>query len=106
MEHIREAAVELLASTRERHAEERAAAESRLGRAITPQEWNAAYPKAADKLHRIIQREGDNDGERREPWYIGMLVAEQIHAAEATAHIETVFEMFQNILNTMPQPTT
>ena len=81
-------------------------AERQLGRHITEQEWNDAFPKATDKLHRIIQREGDGDGERRTPWYIGMLVAEQIHAAEATAHTETVFEMFQRILNTMPQPTT
>lgn len=82
------------------------AAERQLGRHITQQEWNEAFSKATDKLHRIIQREGDGNGERRTPWYIGMLVAEQIHATEAAAHIDTVFEMFQNILNTLPQPTT
>jgi len=38
---------------------------------------NAVY-KAAAKLEHIIAREGDMDGARREPWYLEMLIQEQI----------------------------
>ena len=42
---------------------------------------NAVY-KAAAKLEHIIAREGDMDGVRREPWYLEMLIQEQILSEE------------------------
>lgn len=96
MENIKEIAQDLYASACTRYGEARVAAEKRLGRPITQLEWSSAYPKAADKLNRIILREGDNSGERREPWYIGQLVAEQIIATAAATNTEKVFEMLQS----------
>lgn len=96
MEHIKEIAHDLYASAFTRYEEARAAAEKRLSRAIAPLEWQTAYPKAAAKLNRIILREGDNGGERREPWYIGELVAEQIIATAAATNTEKAFKMLQS----------
>lgn len=47
-----------------------------LGRELTDAEWDRAFPLAKAKLERIIEREGDANGERNEPYYIGMLVSE------------------------------
>lgn len=96
MENIKEIAHDLYASACTRYEEARAAAEKRLGRSIGPLEWRSAYPKAAAKLNRIILREGDNGGERREPWYIGELVAEQIIATAAATNTEKAFKMLQS----------
>ena len=49
-----------------------------LGRELTDAEWTEAYPLAAQKLSSIIQRYGDNGGDRRQPWYLGKLVQEHI----------------------------
>lgn len=49
-----------------------------LGREITDEEWDEAYPAAKRKLEWIISREGDADGERRKPYYLGKLVEEHI----------------------------
>ena len=49
-----------------------------LGREITDAEWEAALPRAKAKLEWIISREGDGDGERRKPYYLGKLVEERI----------------------------
>lgn len=49
-----------------------------LGRELTDAEWAKAYPPAAQKLSGIIQRYGDGDGDRRQPWYFGKLVQEHI----------------------------
>lgn len=48
-----------------------------LGRELTDAEWAEVYP-AAQKLSRIIQREEDHGGDRRQPWYLGKLVEEHI----------------------------
>lgn len=53
---------------------------SYLGREITDAEWNEALPPAQRKLDWIISREGDLDGERRKPYYLGKLVEEHISA--------------------------
>lgn len=50
-----------------------------LGREITDEEWNEAYPEAKRKLDWIISREGDADGERLKPYYLGKLVEEHIN---------------------------
>lgn len=49
-----------------------------LGREITDAEWKEALPAAKRKLERIISREGDLEGERRKPYYLGKLVEEHI----------------------------
>ena len=49
-----------------------------LGRELTDYEWECAFPLAERKLDRIIAREGDSDGERRKPYYLGKLVQECI----------------------------
>lgn len=49
-----------------------------LGREITDAEWKYALPLAKQKLERIISREGDLNGDRRKPFYLGKLVQERI----------------------------
>lgn len=49
-----------------------------LGRNPTEEEWDEALPRAERKLARIIEREGDADGARLQPWYLGKLVEEAI----------------------------
>ena len=53
-------------------------AEQYLGTAIDPLEWDGAKAYAERKLKRIIDREGDADGARREPWYLAQLIAETV----------------------------
>jgi hypothetical protein len=49
-----------------------------LGRNPSEEEWEEALPRAERKLARIINREGDADGARLQPWYLGKLVEEAI----------------------------
>lgn len=49
-----------------------------LGREITDEEWEHALPLAKHKLEWIISREGDLNGDRRKPFYLGKLVQERI----------------------------
>lgn len=53
---------------------------SRFVRDPTEQEIMDAIQPTTDKLQRIIQREGDADGERLKPSYIARLIAETIKA--------------------------
>lgn len=55
-------------------------AEAYYGAVIGPSEWDKAKAYAERKLHRIIEREGDADGARREPWYLAQLIAETVRA--------------------------
>lgn len=55
-----------------------------MGREITDAEWNEAYPQAERKLAYIIGREGDANGARRQPWYLGKLVEEAVAATAMT----------------------
>lgn len=48
------------------------------GREITDAEWNEALPEAKRKLEWIISREGDADGERLKPYYLGKLIEEHL----------------------------
>lgn len=57
-----------------------AQAEQYLGTRIEPQEWNSAKRQAERKLGCTIEREGDSDGARREPWYLAQLIAETVRA--------------------------
>ena len=49
-----------------------------LGRRPTEMEMAQALPRAARKLKWIIDRDGDADGMRHQPWYLGKLVEEAI----------------------------
>ena len=64
----------------------RDAASGYLGRELTDAEWAEAYPKAAQKLSRIIQLYGDSGGECRQPWYLGKLVQEHIASRILSAY--------------------
>lgn len=49
-----------------------------LGRTPTDEEMEHALPRATKKLRWIIDRDGDPDRMRRQPWYLGKLVEEAI----------------------------
>lgn len=49
-----------------------------LGRKPTDDEMKQALPRAEKKLRWIINREGDAEGMRLQPWYLGKLVEEAI----------------------------
>lgn len=49
-----------------------------LKRTPTDDEMAEVLPQATRKLHRIIERYGDDNGIRRQPWYLGKLVEEAI----------------------------
>lgn len=57
-------------------------ATTEIGRKITTAEWDAALPAAMKKLSNIIAREGDSDGIRTKPDYLGYLIVEAIDAYE------------------------
>ena len=49
-----------------------------LGREPTDEEMEHALPRATKKLRWIIDKDGDPNGVRRQPWYLGKLVEEAI----------------------------
>lgn len=53
-------------------------AEHYLGAEIKSSEWVEAKEYAERKLKGIIEREGDGNGARREPWYLARLIAETV----------------------------
>lgn len=61
-----------------------------LGREITDAEWEEALPQAQRKLDRIISREGDLEGERRKPYYLGKLVEECISQNAIARYLDTM----------------
>lgn len=78
-------------------------AEKYLGTAILPHEWNAAKAAAVRKLRWIIEREGDADGNRREPWYLAQLIAETISASRFS---RITYELCACALETKEKPAT
>ena len=66
-----------------------------LGREITDAEWREAYPEAKRKLDRIIERYGDEDGERRKPYYLGKLVQEHIFQQALSRYTIAMSELIQ-----------
>lgn len=52
--------------------------ESRLGISITEEVFKRAYEHAKIKLARIIEREGELDGVRLQPFYITQLTVEAV----------------------------
>lgn len=45
---------------------------------------------AARKLEWIMQREGDLDGERKKPYYLAQLMAEEIRRRTLTGYFEAI----------------
>lgn len=68
-------------------------AEQYLGSQITPSEWDGARAYAEHKLERIIEREGDADGARREPWYLAQLIAETVRGNRFSRLTKLVYEL-------------
>lgn len=55
-------------------------AEYYLGTTIEPSEWDNIKTCAESKLMRIIESEGDKNGERRKSYYLAQLIAEMIRS--------------------------
>ena len=70
----------------------RALAEKYAGGTILECEWWRALESASRKLAWIISREGDADGERREPYYLAMLIAEAVKASRFSLWLEMRYE--------------
>lgn len=56
-------------------------AEHFLGAEIPPSEWDSVEEYAKRKLERIIEREGDYEGERQRPKYLARLIAETVKSS-------------------------
>lgn len=50
------------------------------GCVIPTERIESAMPAAERKLQNLIQRFGDDNGKRRQPYYIAQLIAEQIRS--------------------------
>lgn len=72
-------------------------AEAYLGTAIEPCEWDKARAYAERKLAGIIEREGDADGARREPWYLAQLIAESVKGSRFSQFTRDLWELNQYI---------
>lgn len=70
-------------------------AEQYLGAAIEPSEWDEAKAYAEHKLKGIIEREGDADGARREPWYLAQLIAETVKGSRFSRITYELWELEQ-----------
>lgn len=68
-------------------------AEQYLGTQIEPSEWDKAKESAERKLGRIISREGDAGGARREPWYLAQLIAESVRSSRMTSFTFSLMEL-------------
>lgn len=69
-------------------------AEHYLGAAIEPSEWDKAKAYAERKLKGIIEREGDGDGARRQPWYLAQLIAETVRGSRFSQLTIDFMEIF------------
>ncbi len=70
-------------------------AEHYLGGKIEPSEWDNAKAYAERKLKNIIDREGDADGARREPWYLAQLIAETVKGSRFSQLTYDLWELDQ-----------
>ena len=59
---------------------------------VTESEYRYAENLAKRKLARIIEREGDADGERLKPYYLEQLIAEAITETRFSAFTRIVYE--------------
>lgn len=58
--------------------------EEYLGSTVSTHEYKAARKQAENKLAGIIERFGDENGARREPWYLAQLIAEAVKSNRLT----------------------
>lgn len=63
--------------------------ESYTGYKISDSEYNEALEEAKRKLARIIEREGDADGERLQPYYIAQLISEALSVKRFSEYCKT-----------------
>ena len=65
---------------------------------ITPTQGEIAvcFQRAVKKLLGIIEREGDANGSRHEPWYIAMLLGEEIEALRLSKFYADVSASFDH----------
>lgn len=61
-----------------------------LGDSFTAEEYIDALPLATHKLEILISRFGDDNGERRKPYYLAELIAEEIRNIRAAKEIDYV----------------
>ena len=62
----------------------RSLTERYLGDPVSTPEYKAAKEAAERKLAGIIERFGDENGARREPWYLAQLIAEAVKSNRLT----------------------
>lgn len=84
-------------AVRETREELQQQAEKYLGAVIKPCEYGEAKASAERKLKRIIEREGDAGGARREPWYLAQLIAEAVKSSRLTEITQKLWELHQDI---------
>lgn len=81
-------------------------AEGYLGTTIDPEEWAGAKAYAEQKLERIIEREGDAGGARREPWYLAQLIAETVKGERFSAFTQLIYYAAEQFGVKKEQPTS
>ena len=64
--------------------------------AIEPSEWDEAKAYAERKLKGIIEREGDVDGARRQPWYLAQLIAETVRGSRFSKFTLDLMEILEH----------
>lgn len=70
-------------------------AECYLGTTIEPSEWDKAKADAERKLKNIINREGDGNGERKQPYYLAQLIAEAVRSERFFKFSVDLIELLQ-----------
>lgn len=69
--------------------------EEYLAEPLSDTEYEKAKAQAKRKLARIIEREGDSDGERRKPYYLAQLIAEAVRSERFSAFTLELGELFR-----------
>lgn len=69
--------------------------EEYLAEPLSDTEYEEAKAQAKRKLARIIEREGDSNGERRKPYYLAQLIAEAVRAERFSAFTLELGELFR-----------
>lgn len=65
---------------------------SPLGDLFTEAEVDAAVTAATQKLASIISRFGDENGERRKPYYFKQLIKEELQIRQLQRHLLSLYE--------------
>lgn len=81
--------------TATRRCDLRALSEQYLPGSIERYEYEEAVEQAKRKLARIIEREGDADGERRKPYYLAQLIAEAVRAERFSVFTKELYDLYR-----------